>query len=145
MDDLELAQEVAMFARFNREINAWLSKHGEEVQHIEAQVGFSGRPFSVRVWFFIGGLFVPDVYEAVQSPYGGFTVYAQTVTDGFYLWDKGSPVTSAAKLTQALDAAFDKARIRRLYLGFPLGNAQRRPRRRRGSVAGAATQDDAPV
>ena len=121
------ARNVVWLTRLRRELNAWESRHGGEIQHIEAQVGLGQQTFSVRVWFRIGGLFVPTVYEVVRSPdCGSFTVYGQAATGGFYLWDRVL-VTSAAKLTQALDAAYDSARIRRLYLGFPLKAARRKP------------------
>ncbi len=126
-EEVREAHDVAQFNRFRRELDAWKSKHDDEIWHIEAQVGLSQQPFTVRVWFLIGGLSVPTVYEVVRSPgYGNFAVYGQEVTGGFYLWDR-TQTTSAASLTQALDAAHNAARIRRLYLGFPLGNARRRP------------------
>ena len=109
MEEPEETREARNIARFNqlrRELNAWKSKHDDEIWHIEALVGIGQRAFSVRVWFLIGGLSVPTLYEIAHSPdYGNFTVYAQEATDGFYLWDKVS-VTSAARLTQALDSAY---------------------------------------
>ena len=118
-EEAQDARDVAWLNRLRRELNAWESRHGGEIQHIEAQAGLDQQTFSVRVWFRIGGLFVPTVYEAAHSPDGTFTVYGQEATGGFYLWNRYL-VTHAAKLTQALDAA----RIPRLDLGFPLRAAR---------------------
>ena len=125
-EEAQDARNVAWLNRLRKELNAWESRHGGDIQHIEAQVGLDQQTFSVRVWFRIGGLFVPTVYEATRSPDGTFTIYGQEATDGLYLRDRYL-VNHAAKLTQALDAAHDAARIRRLHLGFPLKAGRRRP------------------
>ena len=125
-EETRFARDVAHFAQLKEELDVWESRHVGEIWHIEAQVGLGQQAFSVRIWFLIGDLLVPTVYEAVHSPDGTFTVYAQKMTDGFYVWER-TLVNHAAELTQALNAAYDSARIRRLYLGLPLKTAQCKP------------------